>query len=300
MFGLAAGLPAGQRLTDLRRMLQEIHDAGFTHCELSAPSLSVRINGELHPKRIELLRSVLTSVPLQYTLHGTEVASARGGNLVDVTDPLQELTVESDVRLAAAIGASVLVYHSGMLRDAYGTPEAIERGKAAERDSLRRLGTLGDALGVRIAVENRDPVGRYIERQVYGMSLERLAEQIERVDHPNVGICFDTGHAFLAACWLDFDYLDGVRRIAPLVNHIHLSDNVGKPFLELRGDPGENLIQGLGDLHLPPGWGAVPFDGIAEIPFPRQPIAIVEMRSAFGDHLEEVAAAAKRFASAIA
>jgi hypothetical protein len=35
---------------------------------------------------------------------------------------------------------------------------------------------------------------------------------------------------------------------------------------------------GYGDLHLPPGWGAVPFDRLfAEIDFPRSPVLNIEI-----------------------
>ena len=166
-----------------------------------------------------------------------------------------------------------------------------------ERKMLRIVGDYAAERGVSIAVENRDPVSRYLDRHVYALRLDRLAEQIEAVDHPHVSICFDTGHAFLSATYLEYDYLEGVRRIAPLTTHIHLSDNFGQPCLDQHADAGENLAQGLGDLHLPPGWGAVPFDEIAKVPFPRLPIAIVETRESFLEHASEIAASARALTS---
>jgi sugar phosphate isomerase/epimerase len=299
-FGIATGLANGQPLSTLRAALERIAAAGFTHAELSGKSLGVIINGQVMPQRLDALRAALHGIALGYTLHGTEIASARGGNLADVSAPSQRLTVEADIALARAIGATVVVYHSGMLRDPGGDGRALEAGMAAERAALRKLGDLAGEHGITIAVENRDPVGRYILRQAYGLDLARLAEQIEQVDHPNVGICFDTGHAFLASAWLGFDYLEGMRRIAPLTAHIHLSDNFGNVLLDETSDPAENLIQGLGDLHLLPGWGAVPFDAIAAIPFPRNPVSIVELRATFGEHLDEAAHAARAFATQIA
>jgi sugar phosphate isomerase/epimerase len=298
-YGLAIGLRSGQTLQELRGILQHVAASGFTHAEIQTSTLGVVINGQVHPRRLDVLREAIADSPVRFTVHGAEVSSSRGGNLVDVTDPLQRLTVKADIEIAAAIGATVVVYHSGTLRAPGGTPAALHRGMAFERQALQELGGFAAASGIVIAVENRDPVARYIDRLVYGMSLERLARQIEEVDHPNVGICFDTGHAFLAAAYLDFDYLEGVRRIAPLTRHIHLSDNLGQPMLDETSDPAENLIQGLGDLHLLPGWGAVPFDEIAEIPFPGSPISIVELRGTFLEHASEAADAAARFANTV-
>lgn len=297
--GLACGLGRGQNLSDLSRNLAVVADAGFTHAEVESKSLGVVINGELHEKRLELLLRAIEATPLKFTVHGSEIASGRGGNLVDVTDPLQRVAVESDIKLAAAIGASVLVYHAGTLRDANGSWAAMKRGMQAERDALSELGDVAGKAGITIGVENRDPVTPYLDRYVYGLSLIRLGEQVAAVNHPNVGITFDTGHAWLSATYLDFDYLADVRQIAPLVAHIHLSDNFGNPMLNQSNDGAENLMQGLGDLHLPPGWGSVPFADIAEIPFPRQPVSIVEMRGSFLDHLADVERAARRFANAI-
>jgi sugar phosphate isomerase/epimerase len=66
---------------------------------------------------------------------------------------------------------------------------------------------------------------------------------------------------------------------------MHVNDNFGIPQLDETSDQAENLAQGLGDLHLVPGWGTVPFDDIVAIPFPRTPVVILELRPAYADHL---------------
>jgi len=298
-FGIAVGLGNGQPLASLAAGLRRVADAGFTHAEISGKSLGVVMNGTLNPDRLAALQAALADIPLSYTLHGTEVASSRGGNLMDVTTPSQRLTVEADLGLAQAIGASVVVYHSGTLRDPGGDGRAVAAGMEAERRALSELGDLAGRAGITIAVENRDPVGRYIVRQAYGFDLERLAEQVEAIGHPHVGVCLDVGHAFLSHAWLGKDYLEGVRRIAPLTAHMHLSDNFGNVQLDETADPAENLIQGLGDLHLLPGWGAVPLDEVFAVPFPRRPIVLLEMRPAYFEHLELAACRTRALAERI-
>ena len=59
------------------------------------------------PQRLDALRAALDGVALGYTLHGTEIASAIGGNLADLSAPSQRLTVDADIALARAIGATV-------------------------------------------------------------------------------------------------------------------------------------------------------------------------------------------------
>lgn len=284
--GISTGLGnQAEPITSLRARLDRIAQLGFSHAEISAKSLGVIINGELNSTRLSTLQNTLAGCPLKFTLHGCEIASARGGNLMDVTTPSQRSAVAADIALAAAIGASVVVYHSGMLRDPGGDPPSIAAGLQAERETLSELGDIAGASGITIAVENRDPVGRYVLRNAYGLDLERLATQVESVNHPHVGVCLDVGHAYLACAYLGQDYLTMVQRIAPLTSHIHLSDNFGKVQLDETADPAENLIHGLGDLHLPPGWGNGPLESIFTIDFPRKPIILLELKSQFHEHL---------------
>lgn len=289
--GVSTGLGSpAEPLASLRRRLDRIAALGVSHAEISAKSLGVIINGEVNAARLDALQDALAGCSIRLTLHGSEIASARGGNLMDVTTASQRSAVAADIALAAAIGASVVVYHSGMLRDPGGDAHSIAAGLQAERSALAELGDVAGTTGIMIAVENRDPVGRYVLRNAYGLDLDRLASQIEAVGHPHVGICLDVGHAFLAAAYLGHDYLEAIRRIAPLTSHLHLSDNFGKVQLDETADPAENLIHGLGDLHLPPGWGAIPLEAVFRIEFPRAPIVLLELSTRFDEHLPEILA----------
>lgn len=289
------GARGGQPLANLRPLLERVAAIGFSHVELSGKSLAVAVGGRLLPARLAALQAALEGCPVRLTLHGTNVSAARAGNLMDVTTPNQRRVAATDLALAAAIGAEVVVVHSGSLRDVYGDDEALAMGMAAERDALRALGDEAGRHGIRIAVENVDPVGIYIARRAYGLRLERLAEQIAAVDHPQVGVCLDVGHAFLAASYLESDFLAGVRAIAPLVNHLHLSDNLGRTQLDGAVEGDDSLALGDGDLHLVPGWGVVPFADVFAVPFPHHPIAVLELRSHFTEHHAEALATTQSF-----
>ena len=287
--GIARGLNArgGQPLAALRPLLERAAEIGFSHVELAGKSLGVAVGGRLLPARLAALHAALDGCSVRLTLHGTNVSSARAGNLMDVTTPNQRRVAEAELALCAAIGADVLVVHSGSLRDVYGDDEALETAMAAERDALRVLGDVAGKHGICIALENVDPVGDYIARRAYGLRLEQLAEQVRRVDHPQVGMCLDVGHAFLAANYLGQDFLSAVRGIAPLVTHLHLSDNLGRSQLDADVDLDERLALGDGDLHLLPGWGVIPLRDVFAIPFPQDPIVVLELRPHFSEHFPE-------------
>lgn len=275
-----------QELDKLRPILAELKELGFTHAEIGSNGLGVIIGGKLQPSRLALLQEALVDKPLRLTMHATWVDTGRLGNLADITTPAQHAAVQADLALAGAIGAEVLVYHSGMLRDPLGDDDAVTAAMKAEREHLRTLGDDAGQHGVLIAVENLNPTHEIISRRAYGLSLSALAEQIAAVDHPQVGICLDTGHAFLASRYLGFDFIDAVREISPLVDHIHLTDNLGRVGLADAG-LNERYATGDGDLHLPPGWGEIPLEDFFSVPFPKEPTVILEMRSHFARHYAE-------------
>jgi sugar phosphate isomerase/epimerase len=294
--GIALGYDArsGAPLASLRQRLADLATIGFTNVEISTKSLAVIINGQLQPSRLAALKEAVADSPVKISMHGSAVSTARIGNLVDVTTPAQPAAVAADLALCAAIGAKVLVYHSGQLRDAYGDDRALAAGMAAERDHLRRLGDEAGRHGIRIMVENIDPVGIYILRRAYGLRLDLIAEQVQAVNHPQVAMCLDVGHGYLASQYVGWDYLPTIRQVAPLVGHIHLNDNFGRTKLDGDWDVNEYLAIGEGDMHLPPGWGGIPLEDVFRTPFPQKPDVILELRPHFAENAAEGLANTRR------
>jgi sugar phosphate isomerase/epimerase len=282
---------------DMRSFLTELGEAGFTHAELGARGLGMIIGGTVQPSRIAVLQEALADSPLRLTLHSSWSSSGRTGNLLDTTStPMQRAGLLADLEIATAIGAEVLVYHAGVLNNIYGDGDSLASGMAVERHELRRLADRAGENGVMIAVENRAPTSAVITRRSYGLRLDLVAELVTEVGHPYVSLCLDTGHAFLAARYLGHDFLGAVRDVAPLVGHIHLSDNFGRMPPVPDADPYEMERLGEGDLHLPPGWGTLPLLDVLSVPYPRDPIVIVEIRHV--RHYREALATTRRLLAA--
>ncbi|MFD6392461.1 sugar phosphate isomerase/epimerase family protein [Nocardia sp. NPDC055029] len=282
--GLTINPWAGKQLLrsdfdEMRAFLDEAVVAGFGYAELGGCGLGVVIGGQVQPARIAALRDALDGCPLRLTLHSSWHASGRTGNLLDATSAsAQQLGLLADLEIAQAIGAEVLVYHAGVLPSLYSDGDALHAGMAAERTMLRILADDAGAKGVTIAIENRAPSSAILTRRSYGMRLDMVAEQVTEIDHPAVTMCLDTGHAFLAARYLRFDFLDAVREVAPVVGHIHLHDNFGRMAQQPDANPYELELLGEGDLHLPPGWGTIPLGEVLVNTFPLDPAVIIEMR----------------------
>ncbi len=163
---------------------------------------------------------------------------------------MQQNLFEACIDFSAEIGAEVLVYHQGC--SATG-----EAALEAEIGELVRLGRIALSKRVRIGVENGS-------RPIFS-----LIELIEAVDLESVGMTYDFGHAYLAANFFGYAFLPSLHAASPYIIHLHLHDNLGcvAPDAVVPLTTREPQIAcplGEGDLHLPPGWGKIPYRHVFE------------------------------------
>lgn len=290
--------------------LKQAQAVGFRLAELSIPSLNVIMNGELIPERVAAIQESIAPFDLRFSVH----APGRT-NLAFAQDlGLEYRVLEACVCFCHAIGARVLVYHSGLqaLEAARaGTaalPDEAELARGAEREvaALQKLARIARDLGVVIGMENGDPhLWEYAVLQRAGVASDALAQyharlrteaivsQIEAVDHPNVGMTLDLGHLHLATRALGVDYLAAVSTAAPHVCHLHINDNFG--VLDAGYDSeSDRLIYGEADLHLPPGWGSIPFAEALHRLADYEGDIVLEIKTRYRDHLGEALANMRR------
>ena len=290
-------------VTTLAEELAWFQQCGYDTVELSSSGLDLILNGRLFQPQLERVRAVTERFPLTYTLHPpNRLNLALGSDLA-----LDKANFAANLEVCAALGAKVMVYHSGLIaleRARLGlvdlpTADELAQAVAQEVDALRELMPYAAQLGVTVAMENRDPhsweVGllRQLGRDPSelatfhgGMLIPRLVEQVEAVNHPNLGICLDMAHLFLATNQLGIDYLEAVRQAAPHLRHIHANDNFGR-LDDAYDDLGQRNPYGEGDLHLPPGWGAIPLaDALGQLP-DYTGILILELRPRYRERLAE-------------
>ena len=178
------------------------------------------------------------------------------------------------------MGSSLLVLHSGLyalddvrfgLHRTLLTDEELATGARREVNLLKEVAPQAAAAGVVIGMENCPPHQRELDILArFGLANSDLAKhharlrippivrQLEAIDHPNVALTLDMAHLFLAANLLGFEFLDAVRAAVPWVKHLHANDNFGR-LDRGRETLTERLPFGEGDLHLPPGWGSIPY-----------------------------------------
>jgi sugar phosphate isomerase/epimerase len=306
----------GGSLARLEEELAACQAAGFDGIELSIDGLDVMVGGRLVPRLVDRVRAVTERFDLIYTVHdpgrlNLAFPGARSNGAPDLA--MEKAVFAGCLEFCAAIGAGVLVYHSGLIglhEVALGIgplPDeaALEVARAREVAALRELMPLAAERGVVVGMENRDPhlwelavlrrAGRPPDDLLTyhpGLSIPEVARQVTAVDHPCLGMTLDLGHLYLAAKQCGFDFLTAVGQAAPYVRHLHLHDNLG------RLDCGFDQVQarmpfGEADLHMPPGWGTIPLAAaLAQMPA-FDGVCVLEMQPRWAEHRAEAVAAAR-------
>ncbi len=265
IISIGASVPGiGGSVAGLDRALARLVEAGCEHAELYAPALFVTVAGRDNTARVEAVAEVCARHKLAYTLHAPIAV-----NLMDLVHlDLHVAVLASSIRFAGRVGASVVVVHPGRVH-----PQVYLASRAAllrtEREAVLRVADLAGEHGLRIGLENLNPNRQMMAGTMTSYALDPVAlgEQIAAIGHPAVCGTLDFGHGWLAAGKLGFDYLSAVRQFAPVVGHLHVTDNCGMPITLVDASDDEHVGYGMGDLHLPIGWGSVPYpELLADLP----------------------------------
>ncbi|MFO1048676.1 MAG: sugar phosphate isomerase/epimerase family protein [Geminicoccaceae bacterium] len=270
-------------LSGLDRALGRIEDVGATHAELALFAADLLANGRILPGPRRRLEAICARRRLCYTAHGVLAVNFMDEANLDLHRAVCRATIE----LAAGVGATVLVQHPGMLTTPV-PPAEIERLHAVERDAWRQMGDHAARFGLRIAVETL-----FVENEhEYTAEPERLAAEIRAVGHPHVTGTLDVSHSYLMSSFRNTRLADAVRAFAPVTGHFHLHDSFGRPPGSLSGfyTDSERLAFGVGDLHLPFGWGDIPFaDLLPGLPVEPGSVFTVELPERHWGELEACA-----------
>lgn len=292
-----AGLIDGS-LKVLDRELTYFREIGFSHVELSPHGAGAIYCGRLNAERLRDIRGLLGNYSFGYTVHGPNPLNLMNNG----KDSVDREGFIASIEFTAAVGAGILVYHAGrylgeedfmLVPRPYPSKNKQQTLWLQEREALREMGEIAARNGVTIAVENARPYSD-APRYCYAESLEKLAEMVKQVGHPNVGITLDFGHAYLASRHYGFDLFEGLAAVAPLVKHIHLHDNFGRSSTSYERKQYEMAAMGRGDMHMPIGWGEVPAREMLALLPHYSGVLTLELRPRYRENCREALAAARR------
>lgn len=222
-------LYAEQALDDALRTL---HGHGWTAFEASTEHMVAIERDEVPDERIAEVRACLAelglAMPQAHALLRADVAHR--------DDHKREKHVRRLARhidIAAELGIEVVVIHPGG-RQMATTRAEQQRDWALNVETFRRLGDRAGEQGVRIGLENL--MSRY--RAPY-----ELLDLIAAIDHPAIGVTFDTSHANVVG----LDLPAAMAEFGSLLWATHISDN-----------------DGSGDQHRTPGNGQIDWPAVVE------------------------------------
>jgi len=265
------------RLAELGAALDWFETLEIDSVELALSFFEVIGGCRIYPDRLAELTRICADRPFGFTVHGPVNSS--------FADPrhlaLQKDACRACIEVSGALGATALVHHAGLLPPV----SAAQRADllAIERGALAEIAPAAAEAGVVLCVETL--FGR-IEQ--WTASPAELAEQIRAIDHPNIRACIDFSHSYLNASERGFDALEELATLAPLTRHLHIHDSFALARSFRPYNRGEEILFGLGDLHLPPGRGALPWQALARLPYAGPTLANLELTSR---HRDQVAAA---------
>ncbi|HOO02234.1 MAG TPA: sugar phosphate isomerase/epimerase [Rectinema sp.] len=286
-------------LTVLEKMLHEFEQAGFPSIEIPVHGLDCIINGKLEYHQVSLVKHILGKYSFSYTVHAPDAL-----NLAAQYYPETHLeALQATIDFASEINAKIVVYHGSWKIGGKGYGESKPTASPHcfnpinseilinywedEIERLEKIASYAKQRGIIIAVENifRQNAGEL----TYRIDPRQLATIVSAVDSPFLRICFDFGHAFISAHEEGLSIEHALKAVLPYLAHVHIHDNFGRQFSESSGSsrPIDMIFQGMGDLHLVPGMGSIPYQSLFPIFMPQyQGVLMMEIHPRFKDRYE--------------
>jgi len=287
--GITAGQPASD-LSDLPALLDRVERLGVDSVELPTCAMDLVVGGRIRRPHLDLLKRACAGRPFGYSVHGPLVI-----NLFDdpARLPRHFEVLKASLEVAGEVGAAHYVMHSGVMP--VQPAEVIEAAYARQREWLSKAGDVARDCGVLLCVETMfgDHHGR-----THASLPSRLAREIEAIDHPHVWATLDFSHAFLRLGYVGGEYLAEIAALAPFAKHLHMHDSFGLADAFETVFPSEKFAFGHGDLYLPVGWGAIPWQALMErCNFPDGVLFNIELNPRLWYAVDECLAATRALAA---
>ncbi len=266
-------------LEELEKEIAFYQSIGIRYTEIGIHGIDGIINGKVNDKSIKKTLNILKKYNFIISIHCPDNLNLRDQENIEIQKNVFNACLEASIK----IHSRLLVYHLG--RENEGNYKKIGPKKYSylankEIKYLLEFAEIAKSNSIQICVENN-----YDRKSPY-----ELIEIINRIDHPNVGICCDFGHAFISLNGDEIKFLDFVKRTLPYLKHIHIHDNFGI-FSKEKDQEGNFrflLPYGIGDLHMPPGMGKIPYSKVTPLLKDYDGIDMMEIRYRYREIFPEI------------
>ncbi|CAH2402354.1 sugar phosphate isomerase/epimerase family protein [Mesorhizobium escarrei] len=252
--------------------LQKVAETGADACEIPIYAEEVVSRGRIMKDRAARITTIVRRYGFKrLSLHGPLISNFMDPEHLD----LHKHVMRANLELCDRLGAGLLVQHGG---HAYPAPgEDCADYDAMEREALAEMAIVAAGYGVRIGLENifASADGEYVQ------SPSDVAAAVRAIGSDHVVAVLDLSHAYIASTARRLNFREELRAMAPVTGHLHVHDSYGLPnTMRKFHRPVEATSYGLGDLHLPIGWGDIPWEPIfSELQFLPDTMLIMEIES---------------------
>jgi sugar phosphate isomerase/epimerase len=291
---IGVGLSARKRANDLSDFgaeLDMIEALGVETIELPTYDMDIVVGGRIRRPQLEAMKRAIAGRDVTFTVHGPLAI-----NFLDQPFRLQRHfdVLKASLEVAAEAKAENYVMHSGLMPVIQA--DGIAEGYARQRDMLAKAGDIAKDLGIMLCVENL--FGGY-EGRIHSASPARLAAELDAIGHSHVRATLDFSHGYINCSFHGLDYLAEIAALAPHAKHLHIHDSFGRQDDTWMFTNGERLAYGHGDLHLPVGWGDIPWeDAMRRCRFPDGVVFNIELQERYWYVAQDTVDATKRLAQA--
>jgi sugar phosphate isomerase/epimerase len=252
---------------------------GIKNIEIGIHGIDGIINGKVNDNIIKKALNILKNYNFIISIHCPDNLNLREQENIEKQKKVFTACLEASIKMHSRL----IVYHLG--RENEDNYNKIEPKKYSyltnkEIEYLSEFAEIAKSNSIQICVENN-----YDKKPP-----DELIEIINRINHPNVGICCDFGHAFISLNGDEEKFLDFVKMALPYLKHIHIHDNFG--IFSGEKDQESNyrflLPYGIGDLHMPPGMGRIPYNKVSPLLKDYKGIDMMEIRYRYQEMFPEI------------
>ena len=285
--GITVQFPDGD-ISNLTNQINLFKKAKINSLEISIYETDVIVGKKINFPELKILKEAVANTDMAYTVHGElSVNLLDQENFEDHKEVLKR-----DIEVSGEINATHLVTHFGQ------TTNAIFENKKIYSSYLKRqqecyseLGEYAKKNDVILAIENLFP----FKKEYYAPLPNEIAKQLNEINHPNVKCCMDISHAYINCTYNNAHLINELKTMGPLSEHIHMHDSFGIIEKIWTYIEAESTSYGQGDLHLPIGWGDIPFNKIFdEVNFPNDINLNFELPIRYKKYYEENFAKAEK------
>ena len=254
--GLTAECTNGN-IASLASQIDHFKSLGIDSVEIPLFETDIICGKKIISSELGILKNILDNKDIAKTVHG-ELSV----NLLDSEyfDDHKEI-LKKDIEVSGAIGATHLVTHFGQTTNTiFDDQTAYNDLLTRQNDCYAEMGEYAKRHGVVLAIENLFP----FTVKNYAPMPSEIGAQLKKINHPNIKCCLDISHAYINCTYRNAHFIDEIKHMGPLAEHIHMHDSFGILQQMWTYMESEASSYGFGDLHLPLGWGDIPFAKVFE------------------------------------